>query len=386
MIRARQEGRSEEAFIAEMQRAHMRDFAGFQIEFDNYGSTHSPENRELCGEFWAALRKAGLIVEKDVDAALRSGGRHVSGRPVRQGNVPQVQVARSVRRQLREVRLDLQPDRPDRSGQHAVSGAKPEIRSAPAPVRRAGEAARLPGRVDAVGRASAGGGRQLSARAIFSASRCATGTSRGPAPYFGFEIPDSPGNYWYVWFDAPIGYIASHVGVVQAHGEKLRRLVAKSTDVPEIHHFIGKDITYFHTLFWPGMLKTAGFSLPTKVHIHGFLTVGGEKMRKTQGHVRHGRDVPQASRPGVPALLLRQQARPAAGRPRPEPRRVRQQGQLRPGRQGREPRQPHGAVRASDRPVDDVSRRRRPVRPGRGGRARRSPRPTRAATTTGPCG
>ena len=102
-----------------------------------------------------------------------------------------------------------------------------------------------------------------------------------PAPYFGFEIPDSPGNYWYVWFDAPIGYIASTQQWCDRHGERLDDWW-RSDDV-EIHHFIGKDITYFHTLFWPGMLKSSGFSLPTRVRIHGFLTVGGEKMSKSKG-------------------------------------------------------------------------------------------------------
>ena len=102
-----------------------------------------------------------------------------------------------------------------------------------------------------------------------------------PAPYFGFEIPDSPGNYWYVWFDAPIGYIASTWQWCKRNSQKLDDWW-KSPDC-EVHHFIGKDITYFHTLFWPGMLKTAGFSLPTKVHIHGFLTVDGEKMSKSKG-------------------------------------------------------------------------------------------------------
>ena len=102
-----------------------------------------------------------------------------------------------------------------------------------------------------------------------------------PAPYFGFEIPDSPGNYWYVWFDAPIGYIASTQQWCEAHGEELEDWW--KNDACEIHHFIGKDITYFHTLFWPGMLKTAGFRLPTKVRIHGFLTVNGEKMSKSKG-------------------------------------------------------------------------------------------------------
>ena len=102
-----------------------------------------------------------------------------------------------------------------------------------------------------------------------------------PAPYFGFEIPDQPGNYWYVWFDAPIGYIASTAQWCRQHGENLESWWKNSET--EIHHFIGKDITYFHTLFWPGMLKSAGFNLPSKVHIHGFLTVNGEKMSKSKG-------------------------------------------------------------------------------------------------------
>ena len=102
-----------------------------------------------------------------------------------------------------------------------------------------------------------------------------------PEPYFGFEIPDSPGNYWYVWFDAPIGYMASTRQWCDKHGEQFDDWWRN--DQTEIHHFIGKDITYFHTLFWPGMLKSSGFNLPTKVHIHGFLTVGGEKMSKSQG-------------------------------------------------------------------------------------------------------
>ena len=102
-----------------------------------------------------------------------------------------------------------------------------------------------------------------------------------PAPYFGFEIPDSPGNYWYVWFDAPIGYIGSTLEWCKTHKEKIENWW--KSDLTEIHHFIGKDITYFHTLFWPAMLKTSGMSLPARVQIHGFLTVKGEKMSKSRG-------------------------------------------------------------------------------------------------------
>ena len=103
-----------------------------------------------------------------------------------------------------------------------------------------------------------------------------------PAPYFGFEIPDSPGDYWYVWFDAPIGYMGSTRQWCDRQGEKFDDWW-RNEEKTEIHHFIGKDITYFHTLFWPAMLKTADFSLPKKVHIHGFLTVNGEKMSKSKG-------------------------------------------------------------------------------------------------------
>jgi methionyl-tRNA synthetase len=102
-----------------------------------------------------------------------------------------------------------------------------------------------------------------------------------PAPYFGFEIPDSPGNYWYVWFDAPIGYMASTAEWCERTGEKFDDWWRHPAT--EVHHFIGRDITYFHCLFWPAMLKASGFNLPTSVHIHGFLKVDGEKMSKTKG-------------------------------------------------------------------------------------------------------
>ena len=102
-----------------------------------------------------------------------------------------------------------------------------------------------------------------------------------PAPYFGFEIPDAAGHYWYVWFDAPIGYMAATRQWCAQNGESFDDWW-RSEDT-DIHHFIGKDIVYFHTLFWPAMLKTAGFCLPHRVQVHGFLTVNGEKMSKSKG-------------------------------------------------------------------------------------------------------
>jgi methionyl-tRNA synthetase len=188
MLRARAEGRKEEALIADMHTAHLNDFNGFDIEFEHYGSTNCPENQALCNEIWAAIRKANLVEEKEIE--------------------------------------------------HYLTG---QFLSKPL----------LP----------------------WDVSR--------PAPYFGFEIPDSPGNYWYVWFDAPTGYMASTWAWCKQTGQDFADWWRNPNT--EIHHFLGKDITYFHTLFWPAMLKIAGFTLPKKEHIHGFLTVNGEKMAKRRG-------------------------------------------------------------------------------------------------------
>ena len=279
MIRARQEGRSEEEVIADMQAAHEQDFAGFGIEFDNYGSTHSEENRALCHEIWAAIRKANLVKEESVEQLFDpQAGTFLADRFVR-GTCPKCK----------------SPDQPGDNcsvcGQHytpielidpvsTLTGAKPEVRSA---LHLFIELEKLHG---FLAEWTQSGDHLQPEIANYLQGHFLDDPLRDwdisrPAPYFGFEIPDSPGNYWYVWFDAPIGYIASTWQWCKRNGQKLDDWW-KSPDC-EVHHFIGKDITYFHTLFWPGMLKTAGFSLPTKVHIHGFLTVDGEKMSKSKG-------------------------------------------------------------------------------------------------------
>ena len=278
MIRARQEGRSEEALIAEMQGEHERDFAGFDIQFDNYGSTHSPENREFCTEIWGALRQAGLICEKRVaqlyDTQVRTfladrfvrGTCPYCGREDQPGDMCQCGATYSP--------VDLK----DPVSTH--SGTRPEIREAD---HLFVELEKLHDFLEEWTQE----GPHLQAEVAnylkghFLNQPLKDWDISRPAPYFGFEIPDSPGNYWYVWFDAPIGYIASTKQWCKRHGENFDDWWR--SEATEIHHFIGKDITYFHTLFWPGMLKVAGFQLPTQVHIHGFLTVGGEKMSKSKG-------------------------------------------------------------------------------------------------------
>ena len=286
MIRARAEGRTEEEVIAEADADHQRDFQGFQISYDNYGSTHSDENRQVCGEMWKSIRDAGLVKEKDVEqlfdvehetfladrfvkgtcpecgktdqagdncecGATYSPGELIDPISTLSGTKPETRTAKHLFIELEQLHGFLREW--TQSGEHL----QPEVANY--------LKGHFLGDPD-----SKEGAKELR---DWDISR--------PAPYFGFEIPDSPGNFWYVWFDAPIGYIASTLQWCKKNGQSVDDWW--KNDAVEIHHFIGKDITYFHTLFWPGMLKAAGYNLPTKVRIHGFLTVKGEKMSKRKG-------------------------------------------------------------------------------------------------------
>ena len=278
MIRARKEGRSEEEVIADMSEAHQRDFAGFGIEFDNYGSTNSDENREICATFWKSLRDADLITERpikqlfDPEAQTFLADRFVRGTCPKCGKTDQPGDNCECGHTYTPADL-IDP-------KSTLSGATPELREAThlfVELEKLHEF--LTDWIDTSNALQSETANYL--KGHFLADKLRDWDISRPAPYFGFEIPDSPGNYWYVWFDAPIGYIASTQQWCNDNGEQLADWW-KSEDC-EIHHFIGKDITYFHTLFWPGMLKTAGYSLPTKVHIHGFLNVNNKKMAKSKG-------------------------------------------------------------------------------------------------------
>jgi methionyl-tRNA synthetase len=301
MIRARQEGRSEESLIADMREAHVRDFAGFDIEFDNYGSTNSEANRQLCHEIWAALRKGGYVTEQSVTQLYDpKAGTFLADRFVK-GTCPKCQAENQYGDSCDKCGSTYSPaDLINPTS--TLSGATPELRSANHLfINIEKQHAFLEEWTQSGEHLQNEVANYLKGHFLGEPLRD-WDVSR-PAPYFGFEIPDSPGNYWYVWFDAPIGYMASTMEWCRRHGENFndwwrngdeRRETRGESSSPrpsalapqpcaEIHHFIGKDITYFHTLFWPAMLKASGFNLPAKVHIHGFLTVGGEKMSKSKG-------------------------------------------------------------------------------------------------------
>jgi len=279
MISAQKEAITEEELIARMHQAHLDDFGRFYIEFDNYGSTHSEENRELCGRIWVALRQSGLVREQEV-AQLYDPvkGLFLADRFVK-GTCPKCGAA------------DQYGDNCERCSHtyaatelidpvSTLSGTRPEVRKA---VHLFVQIEKLHDFLDDWTQSNDHLQPEIAnyLKGHYLGEPLWPWDISRPAPYFGFEIPDSPGNYWYVWFDAPIGYIASTLQWCKRHGERLEDWW--QSPQTEIHHFIGKDITRFHTLFWPAMLKTAGLSLPRQIHIHGFLTVNGEKMSKSRG-------------------------------------------------------------------------------------------------------
>jgi methionyl-tRNA synthetase len=278
MIRAKNEGQSEEDLIASMSQSHQHDFARFGIQFDHYGSTNSPENKELCGVFWTALRNAGLITERTIEQLYDpEANTFLADRFVR-GTCPKCGLTDQAGDNCNCGHTYSPTDLIDPKS--TLSGATPVLRNA---IHLFVELEKLRGFLTQW--VEEGNHLQTEVanylKGHFLSDELRDWDISRPAPYFGFEIPDAPGNYWYVWFDAPIGYIATTEQWCQANGESLAAWW-KNNEC-EIHHFIGKDITYFHTLFWPGMLQTAGFNLPTQVHIHGFLTINGEKMSKSKG-------------------------------------------------------------------------------------------------------
>jgi methionyl-tRNA synthetase len=279
MLRAEREGRLPEELLDEMKAAHVADLNGFGVVHDHFSSTHAPANEALVGEFWTALRQGGCIEEREVtqffdpEAGIFLADRFILG------GCPRCKTPGQYGDNCASCGATYEPsDLIDPKS--AISGAAPEERShSHLFVKLEPFHAFLEEWTQTPGRMPPETANWL--KGTFLADVLRDWDISRPAPYFGFEIPDAPGNYFYVWLDAPIGYIAATKEWCEANGEDLDRWW-KNPDC-EIHHFIGKDIAYFHTLFWPAMLKAAGFQLPTAVHVHGFLTVNGAKMSKRAG-------------------------------------------------------------------------------------------------------
>jgi methionyl-tRNA synthetase len=295
MLRAEKDGLTPEALIARVHGEHARDFAGFQVAFDNFYTTHSPETQACANEIYARLKAAGLI-------EIRTIAQYYD--PLKQMFLPD----RFIKGECPKCGAkDQYGDNCEVCGAaytpnelinpySAVSGAKPELRNSDHYFFKLSDArcqdflrrwTREPGRLQA----EAANKMQEWLGFDDDADEDADAAERNKltdwdisrdAPYFGFEIPDAPGKYFYVWLDAPIGYMASFKNLCAQKGIDFDAYW-KPDSTAELYHFIGKDILYFHALFWPAELEHAGYRTPTSVFAHGFLTVDGAKMSKSRG-------------------------------------------------------------------------------------------------------
>ena len=278
MLKARQEGIAAEDLIARVSVEQARDFADLDVSIDNFHTTHSPESRELTEEIYRRLLAGGHIRRATIRQAYdEQAGMFLPDRYVR-GTCPRCGTA------------DQYGDSCESCGAtYSPSDLKDPVSvlSGTTPVERESEHLFFKlGDFEPVLREWTGSGRLQPAVTAkleewFRAGLRDWDISRD-APYFGFEIPGEKDKYFYVWLDAPIGYLASFLNLCRRRSLAFDDYWQPGSEA-EVHHFIGKDIVYFHTLFWPAVLHGAGMRMPTAVYAHGFLTVNGQKMSKSRG-------------------------------------------------------------------------------------------------------
>ncbi|GHC36371.1 methionine--tRNA ligase [Aidingimonas halophila] len=278
MLRAEMEGITSEALIERVSREHQADFARFGVAFDNYHSTHSEENRVHSEHIYRALRDAGHIATRDIEQMYDPvKGLFLADRFIK-GTCPKCHTDDQYGDNCEACGATYTPAELI-NPVSAISGATPEVRSSTHFFFK------LPDFTDFLKRWIDDDHVQPQIRnklmEWFESGFNEWDISRD-APYFGFEIPDAPGKYFYVWLDAPIGYLASFQNLCDREGIDFDAFWKKDSDA-EVYHFIGKDIVYFHALFWPAMLEGAGLRTPTGINCHGFVTVNGAKMSKSRG-------------------------------------------------------------------------------------------------------
>ncbi|MBF8272283.1 MAG: methionyl-tRNA synthetase [Magnetococcales bacterium] len=285
MIRARNEGITPETLVKRIHAEHVADFRDFLIGFDHYHSTNSEENRILSEEIYVTNRNAGHIhTEAVMQAYCVKDGIFLPDRFIR-GNCPACGALDQYGDACESCSATYSPL--DLKEAHcALCGTSPEQRESEHFFFKLGDFEPFLREWTRSGALQVQMANKLSE--WFDAGLKAWDISRD-GPYFGFEIPDAPGKFFYVWLDAPVGYMAASLSYFRQHGMDFDRYW-RDPDQTEIYHFIGKDILYFHTLFWPAMLKGAGFRTPTGVFAHGFLTVNGQKMSKSRGTFITARD------------------------------------------------------------------------------------------------
>ncbi|MCG7917335.1 MAG: methionine--tRNA ligase [Candidatus Thiodiazotropha taylori] len=279
MLRARQEGIEPETLIERVAEEHTADFAEFRVGFDNYHSTHSPENQACANTIYERNRDGGHIAKRTITQAYDPVEHMFLPDRFIKGTCPKCGSEDQYGDNCEVCGASYSPAEL-KNPVSAVSGAVPEQRESDHYFFKLADFETMLTEWTGGGHVQSEVSNKLGE--WFEAGLQEWDISRD-APYFGFEIPDHPGKYFYVWLDAPIGYMASFRNLCdKTEGLDFDSYWAEGSDT-ELYHFIGKDIIYFHTLFWPAMLHGAGFRTPDAVYAHGFLTVDGAKMSKSRG-------------------------------------------------------------------------------------------------------
>lgn len=283
MLRAEKEGITPEALIEGVHKEHSADFDGFLVEFDNFYSTNSAENKTLSQGIYRALKANDKIATKTIEQFYDPAKKMFLPDRFIKGECPKCHAKDQYGDSCEVCGATYNPTELI-NAYSAVSGA--------APIRKETEhhffkLSDCEAFLKEWTRSETSHGKTLQGEA---ANKMGEWFENGlndwdisrDAPYFGFEIPDAPGKYFYVWLDAPIGYMASFKNLCDKNGLDFDEYWNKDSNT-ELYHFIGKDILYFHALFWPATLEYSGYRTPTQVFAHGFLTVNGEKMSKSRG-------------------------------------------------------------------------------------------------------
>jgi methionyl-tRNA synthetase len=276
MIAAQKAGVTPEKYVADLRVGRLKDFADFQIEFTNFSSTHIPENKELCDMFYNKMKEKGHIASKDVKQAYCEHDKMFLPDRYVKGTCPKCGAKDQYGDSCDVCAATYGPN--DLIDPHcSICGNKPVLKSSEHLVFKLNDFKSylqkwVPEHND----------KDISKKLMewFNEDLRDWDISRD-APYFGFQIPGYTDKYFYVWVDAPIGYIAASQEWLKKQGRSYEEIW--KDDKYEIYHFIGKDIVYFHSLFWPAMLKAADLRSPNKICVHGMLTINGEKMSKSKG-------------------------------------------------------------------------------------------------------
>jgi len=289
MLAAQKQGIAPEDMIAKVREEHLADFTGFFIGYDNYYSTHSPENKQFSQDIYRALKANGKIESRVIEQLFDPEKQMFLPDRFVKGECPKCHAQDQYGDNCEVCGTTYSPTELI-NPYSAVSGAKPELRESEHFFFKLGECADFL-KAWTSGNNPHDGKPHLQPEAL---NKMKEWLGEGEettlsdwdisrdAPYFGFEIPDAPGKYFYVWLDAPVGYMASFKNLCDRIGIDFDEYF-KAESQTEMYHFIGKDILYFHALFWPAMLHFSGHRTPTGVYAHGFLTVDGQKMSKSRG-------------------------------------------------------------------------------------------------------